>query len=169
MACGDRYKHLLVTARGLTPEKPYTEILGEAVPSPYDVAQWQAVTKAMVDRAWTAHEKLGAIEQARGRGYVKYNAFVEQQNALWKSWREHESFWFSSALDDVPALVRIGQDAACLLEEIDDAIVSYGEKPTTTPGKPSAEGSRWGWIAGLAVVGGVLYAGHRGWIGDGDG
>lgn len=169
MACGDKYRKLVVTTSGYTLDNPYG-----SVAIPYDYAEWMQLAEKLAGLADQHRDRLAEIE-TKLDAFPKWNATIDAKFAM------------SQALDDMPwtitaalsgsAIIEaIGkaqaaiQHALCLLELSDDGIASYGELPPAIPGlapksrlsKEAESTSRWKWIGGMVLgvvaIGGSAYA-----------
>lgn len=164
MACGDRYKHLAVTSKGYTPENTYGVFY-----LPTDYADWTALADKLTGIASAHMAKLQAIEAARGR-LRKFNALSGEWAALLRKNEDLPTLLLASA-SDLPKVVDVVNASLCLLEQVDDAIASYGveapEIPTPgrgpAPAPPTAGGLFDPFFVGLVVGGGYLiYRGLKG-------
>lgn len=160
-ACGARYAALLKTSLGTTPDDP---VWGIGPADPVDSVAWGTVAQTLYDRVQSAWATLGETESKRpGTKFEQWNALVEPMNRLHEQWSGLPGLWTSAPADRVPQLVAFSEQAACVLERIDDASERLGGKrsPGTEPAKPLVPNGIGGWILGLLVVGGVGYAIYR--------
>lgn len=164
MACGDRYKHLAVTSKGYTPENTYGVFY-----LPTDYADWTALADKLVGLASTHMAKLQAVEAGRGKALRKFNALSGEWAALLRKKEDLPTLMLASA-SDLPKVVDVVNASLCLLEQVDDAIASYGvdvpEIPTPgrgpAPAPPTAGGLFDPFFIALVVGGYLVYRGVKG-------
>jgi hypothetical protein len=174
LACGEKYKYLIVTASGYTLEDPGSD-LPFAGNSMY--SEWYDLAHDLAKQAYRRFAELGQIEceatggancdteDASGGHYPRWDALVSINNRM------------TQKLDDLPGPFFAGpsyglsrsqaqsviKDAVCLMEQADDGILHYGGNVPTTPSFGGAEPGRpmWEWIAfagGTALaIGGIAY------------
>lgn len=137
-ACGDSLRHLAVTADGYTLDNPYGHFALYT-----DVEGWRALAHSMQTRAREHFDRLGEIEKLRATEdmvdkFPKWNALVDAWNALAEK---------ASKIDDTGGVVTgsavqeaiafctaLVAEQLCFIEQVDSAIVSYGETPPEIPG-----------------------------------
>jgi len=155
MACGDRYKHLIRTHSGLTPDEPCGWVC-----SGFDYEDWKAAADgqiyAQVARHW-AHLEAEArkadapevVDELRER-IEAYRSTHDDLPANWWSidWtRPFEMY--------KPAILRVianMREGACLLEIMDDAIAELGGKAPPSPGGPEAKSNLWDYLVVATVL-----------------
>lgn len=168
MACGDKYKTLFTVknwgdagpwSKPRTWDDPWS-----ASPGPIDFRNWRNAANRATDVMWDALEQLGQIETDLGKGWPKWN---ELNNAAALIYNRRNDLPHLISLDlEGPSreAVQIVKDAACALEEINDAIEGYGSKPITRPGPKDkgaggggggGGGSWWDALIPYAVVLGI--------------
>lgn len=158
-ACGESYWGLIKTGLGTTPESPFWALgamLGVA--SPEDWNAWHGLAERLYAQANEAYKRLGAVEEAKGEGFPKWNAILPQQHATWSALKAMGSFWEHSPSEGVPLAIDVCKQAVCLLEMSDEALASYGKKPSPAGVKPK-EPKGWFSSAVDAVVPYALIAG----------
>lgn len=172
--CSKKYMALVVTRTGLTPEKPWTSILGINLPSVFEYEEWQLLAEELANEAWRHYVVLGDTEtRASGGGhYPHWNRLREEANTMWAQFEELPkgplvSFDITSISfkDDVEAAIKASVDAVCFMEKVDSAIVEYGvpvPEAGVTPKPPGKEPSREG-IGLLGTVGVIAIAGAAVW------
>ena len=134
MACGDRYKHLIVTADGYTLDNLYGSF-----PFASDYTGWKLLADRMVELANDAFLRLGEIEGDRGVA-THWNALQPLQNNLIGHWQELEDDWHQITLtqgtvEEINKAAQVCAEAICLLDRANAAIESYGAMPEV-PGAP---------------------------------
>jgi len=168
--CGDKYKHLVITASGYTPENP-----GGSVPFvDADVyPEWYELATKLSTEAHARFLALGAVEcektggincgtaTASGGSYSKWNSLLELNNRIaarydglsdptWTLDRE-------KARNEAQTVIA---DSICMMDAADDAIASYEGIIPVTPGALGSARSPvpwWVWAMGAtgAAAGGV--------------
>lgn len=147
MVCPSRYASLVRTRRGATPEDPWLES-----PTPLDHEAWRALAIDLADRMWASLVKLGEAEQGAGK-FPQWNALVPTATDVWNRSRHLPHTLDATPAEHAPLAVAVAQDAACMLERIDDALASYGRKPIAEPSIVVSGWDRWG---SLAVIAGFI-------------
>lgn len=173
MACGDKYKHLIVTKDGYTLDNQYG-----GTPFASDYSGWYTRAKELVEMANDAFHKLGDVECQKtggtscgtddvvGGSYPKYNALVPLQNNMIVHFDDLEADWHQISFtqgtqDAIGEAAQVAVEAVCLLESANDAILAYGAKPDVIPDitpKPRESGIPW-WVWALAGGGATIVLG----------
>jgi len=175
--CGARYQHLAVTVGGQDFESGY----GWWGTS-QDYSEWKDLAEQLSELAISHFVELGRVECERSGGgdcddiekawspsWDRYNALLDQKNALVKKTDDMGSVWFTL---DIPSAVSRAKavitDALCLLERSDDAIKTLGGTPPIIAERGSKKKSlplyAWtalggaGLVAAGVVVGQVVQA-----------
>jgi hypothetical protein len=140
MACGDRYLPLIVTHSGYTPENPFG-----VAPTLADYnSEWHPLASKLAGAVSSHMAALHATElkQATG-GTPKFLDLADDWAAFLRRYEALPSMLI--VLNPVnPQPIRkaidVTLEAACMLEQIDDAIAAYGESPPElpTPGRAPA-------------------------------
>lgn len=163
-ACGDKYRHLVVTASGYTPENP-----GGSVPFvDADVyPEWHALAKKLATEAYARFIALGTLEcqktggtgcgtdDVSGGSYPKWNSLLDLNDRVAVGYDElSDPTWVldrEQARGEAQAVIA---NAICLMEAADDAIAFYEGNVPVTPGTLGLGRSTvpW-WIWGLGVAG----------------
>ena len=159
MACGDRYRALIVTTGGLNLENPWD---GFATFNDYE--EWRSLARRLTVQAQEAHDKLGELE---GEPFDRWNALVADRNALIEASDALPSEWqavpFVTKPEDwIADAQRVATDAVCFLDRANEAIEAAGGTPDELPvGPPPREDTGplglgsipWGAviIAGVAI------------------
>jgi hypothetical protein len=154
MACGDKYKHLVVTSSGYTPSSPGSDLpfAGQSV-----YAEWYELANKLSVEANHRFEQLGEIEGEKGKhGYPKWNALVELNNRMTSRYKGLTSpplvfFDYAGARAQAQTVIA---DALCLMESSDAGIKSYGGNVPNQPGSLGELGDIpwWVWVGGGAVL-----------------
>ena len=175
LKCGEKYRHLVVTADGHTLEDSYG-----TVPTAADFEEWLDLAKKLALQAKERFNELGRIEceasggtdcgtdEASGGSYPRWNALVALNNRMVEKLDEF-GFWsdWDFDLSYAPRIQRAQAvifDALCLMEKADEGIAAYGgEVPVTPSVTVQTEGTpAWKWFAlgGAATIaaGGIGYA-----------
>jgi len=134
MACGDRYKHLIVTSDGYTLDNLYGNF-----PFASDYTGWKIRAEQLVELANDAYLRLGDIEGAKGVA-THWNALNPLQNNLIVHLDELEDDWHQitatqGTVEEINKAAQVAVEAVCLLDRANAAIESYDELPTV-PGEP---------------------------------
>lgn len=155
MACGDKYKHLLVTPGGLTPENPCGMLC-----SGFDYEDWHSVVADRIVKQTTLHW-AAAERAALAAGAVQIPINLQEERAAFaQSFDDQPKYWWSidwsrpleNYKSAINQLVSVGQRGTCLLEQIDNYIVELGGKPPIVPAVPPAPTSIWDTITTIAIV-----------------
>lgn len=127
-------------------------------PGPIDYALWKAAAERATERMYQAVEQLGQIEKDLDRGYPKWNELQPAAAQTYNARLELPNPLFTTDMSRwAPAAVQIVRDAACNLEQIDDAIIAYGRKPpTATGGATKTPGGFLDAAIPYLVVGGII-------------
>lgn len=175
MTCGDKYRYLLVTSDGHTPEDPWSWYAG---PGDYD--RWYDVTQNIrreVFKRWdwvlSVEDKLSKMESPDPK-----EVYPKRDQVLWLLQD------FAKRLDDLhhvlvepvadltwtwePGInkaIWIATDGACLMEQLDDAVTYYGRPllPEPAPNKKgegkkeNAGGGYGGAVVTLGLLAGAAY------------
>lgn len=170
--CGARYRHLVVTVTGQTLEDPYGWI-----PTSADYEEWKALAQELTLVAVRHFDELGKVEcertggtncgspeGAEGGSYPRWNALVDEKNALVERADDLPSTWTTL---DVPAGITNARavitDALCLLDRADQGLEFYKAPIPALPGlqKAPRKVPWYGWsaLAGLGVSAGSLIIG----------
>lgn len=178
MAYGDRYRYLVKTSTGLTPESPYTMVLGEAVPNPFDCFAWRTLAHQLVDKTWSAFVKMGELEDAEvkaGRllwADSTWNGLNDHVVGLYKK-KDEEDLLCATPIDGVPRAVDLALEAVALLDQIDAArerikpgsvakpSAPAGGGPTPPGGPPTLVDRIAPWAIGAALLVGVYLLERR--------
>lgn len=171
--CGSRYMHLAVTVSGATMQEGYGW-LGTS----QDYSEWKDLAEQLSALAISHFVELGKVECfANGGGdcdnpekawspsWTRYNALLDQKNALVNKTDDLGSVWFTL---DIPSAVSRAKaviiDALCLLERSDDAIKALGGTPPVIPHTQAHKRKVpiYGWtaLAGAAMVAGGIVVGQ---------
>ncbi|MCG8590648.1 MAG: hypothetical protein MJE66_15260 [Proteobacteria bacterium] len=155
MTCSKKYRDLVVTADGDTPENPYG-----LYPTPFDFEDWRTLaarllvrTKAHLDRLQEAEKS--AEETSTANGFVdEYNLLIEQYDALPSVFVG--TFHEMDTRRSIALASALSVDSVCLMESIDKALGSLGLTPPgehrsvkPTP-SPATRGFQFGTLAVLA-------------------
>lgn len=168
--CSKKYLDLVRTRTGLTPEKPWTSILGINLPSMFEYEEWKSLAEELTEAAHRQFVYLGDLEARTSDGthhphwnrLLGESQIVQQQtealpSALLSAFDPTEMSW----KEDVEQAITASVDAACLLEKVDEAIDSYGvpvPSPGVTPKAPAQKPDRDG-IGVLGMIGVLALAG----------
>jgi hypothetical protein len=184
MACGDKYKFLAVTGSGTNFDNPY-----EKAPTLADFEEWVGLAERIEKIANDHLRQLAYVECVRAGGtgcgtsdatsssWKKYNELIPLQNQLRAQIEDLTGFW-SPGFDNwtfhepVQEAMEAVSSGLCLLEQANDAIISYGVKPQIVPGvktpalPPSDSGIPWWvWVAvggGVVLIGSAVISGMTG-------
>lgn len=161
--CGERYASLIVAGGGkLTVKQPFSMLLGEEVPNPWDYQQWKNTAEMMWTRAHDALTKLGEIEAGIGKGYPRWNEVIPDYERARVAYSELPNVMLVAPIDGVPKAIKVAQDFACVLDQVDAAIEGYGFAPKGAGA--GAGGGSWDWLWGvgaLVTVGGLVYLAEK--------
>lgn len=127
MACGDRYRHLAVTKSGYTPDNPHG-----AFYVPTDYSEWTAVADKVAGWVNTHIVELQTIEAQSGEGFPKFGPLSSEWSAFLRA-KEALPSLLLAAGKDLPRVIDVVMQGLCLLEQIDDAISSYGAEAPELP------------------------------------
>lgn len=160
MACGDRYLHLLVTAKGYTPENPWGAVLIIS-----DYGEWHDLAGKMVSAVNVHMATLQAVEAREGLPLPEFNRLSAEWSALLSHYDALPSFLLVVSESKTQRAKEVAIEAACVLEQIDAAIESYGEKPPVVPGpgrapKAPPEKTFWNVAGDFALVAGLVLGGY---------
>ncbi len=157
MACGDKYSHLLRASGGRTVDEPFSNWCNEV-----DAEAWYGqathVHKLQVE-AWNA---LMKIENEKGEWphIDKLKPAAEAYDAAYKSLPEPSAwmaFGMAGCAEAVEEMIGNIRQGACVLEQLNDGISSYGVAPVD-PGAAGGFGGTsavWWVVGGVAVLGAV--------------
>jgi hypothetical protein len=154
-ACGDRYREVFKTGTGRTWDDPWLGYAGIT-----DWFAWRKISENATDKMWQALERLGEVEGELGRGYPKYNEYNGQSVAIYNARNALPHALVGEPQIYAPQAVQITRDAACMLEQVEDALAGYGKKPTTVPGSgapPSFLDKSMPYVVVAALVAGAWY------------
>lgn len=164
MACGDKYRYLVVTGSGLSLEDP-TGWLGTWA----DYEEWLDLARRLSVQANERFNVLGEVEgQATGNSsYPRWNALVDLNNRMTTRYSDLPKFfttdWPSTTIQQAQAVIF---DALCLMEKSDDGIRAYGGAVPPTPGVtptpgelPPSETETPGWLRWVIVGGSIIAVG----------
>lgn len=186
MACGERYKHLIVTKGGQTPADPWEWYAG-----PLDYDAWYDVAKEIareVFRRW--HWLLSIEEKLKKAEDPQPSTPYPKRDQLTFMLREYNDKLdgLSHVLVDLvdvtewtwqPAIGRaiaVARDGTCVLEMLDEATAYYERPPapTTNPGRrpgsgtpndeePASTSGGWGsvLVTGGLIVGAIALVRHK--------
>ena len=167
MACGDKYRHLLVTPSGLTPDNPCGMLC-----SAFDWEDWHGVVRDRVMKQATLHW-AAAERAALAQGVTLPANLAEERAALAQSFEDLPDYWWEpdwsrpleSYKSAVNRLVRVGENGVCFLENVDGYIEELGATPPAVPGVSTSTPFDWTtaaiWGGGLLAVGIGAYYGVR--------
>ena len=154
MACGDKYKHLVVTSSGYTPSSPGSDLpfAGQSV-----YAEWYELANKLSVEARERYELLGEIEGQKSKsGYPKWDALVDLDNRMKSRVQGMTSpplvfFDYAGARAQAQTVIA---DALCLMQSANAGIKSYGGNVPSQPGSlgDAAEIPWWVWVGGGAVL-----------------
>ncbi len=157
-ACGERYRYLLKTGSGLTPDSPYTKVLGEEVPNPYNYHEWKEAAELMWSRAWDALQRLGEIETKLGKGWPKWNEVQPTYERTREAFDKLPNVMLVAPITGVPLAIKVAEDFACVLDMADTAIEGYGHKATSGGATKGGGGGSWvDLLLPVALIGGIGY------------
>ena len=157
MGCGDRYRHLAVTSNGYTMDNPF----GLVGLYPYDYIQWRDLARKLVETATEHFKALGDYEDSIGVA-AKWNELIPLQNGMIEDYEALPDIWFTGATGEagIGQAQEVVAQALCLMEQADDALVAYKQKPPIIPGvlpkpRPGRDDSSipwWVWGVGAGVT-----------------
>lgn len=170
MACGDRYKYLIVTADGYTIDNKYGNF-----PLSSDYTGWLTRVDELIEMANDAYQQLGTIECQRtggtncgtssvaGGSYPKWNALITLQNNIIAHRDNLEDDWHQVSgtqglVEEINKAAQVAVEAVCLLDQANAGIQSYGNAPTVIPDitpTPQDEREPW-WLWPLVGAGATL-------------
>lgn len=156
---------MLKTGRGTTYDAPWWDVLGgrlDIPAGPIDYTDWKAVATRVSDMLWERIERIGEVETKAGKGFPLWNALQPQAARLYNEIHALPHWLLASPGDDAPRARQYAYDAACLLEQSDDALSELGVR---VPRPLETAGSGGGWLGPailLAVVGVGIYYAERG-------
>ncbi len=161
--CGKKYAEMVVTAgSGYTPENPY-----DLFATPYDYAEWRNLAHRLAVKARTHLDRLQAADKTREQT-EESNALVDQYNATAEAVDALPGLlggtWAGVVLEQsISQAVGISQDAACLMQSIDQQLSEAGIKPPDEPGgrSPKTKPLDLTGLLNVAVIAGVGYLGYR--------
>lgn len=170
MACGDRFRSLVVTSDGYTLDNPF----GKVGIYPYDYYQWKDLARKFVEMADEHFAALGAYETTLGN-YPRWNEILPVKNGMSTDYLDLPSIvltgWTGEAA--ISAAQEVIAQAACVMELSDDALIAYGQKAPVIPGlipkprEPRDDTAMPWWIWALIgggttlAVGSYVYAKRR--------
>jgi len=178
MACGDRYKHLIVTVDGYTIDNPYG-----ATPFGSDYTGWYSRAEQLVEMANDAFRRLGEVECQKSGGsncsdpqnasspsWTKYNSLIHLQNNLFAHFEDLESDWHQisftqGTVEAIGEAMQVCIEAVCLLDRANVAIQSFGVQPDVLPDitpTPKDDRDPW-WLWPLVGAGATLVVGAVGY------
>lgn len=127
MACGDTLRHLAVTKSGYTPENP-----NGAFYLPGDYSEWQTLLDKVAGWVNAHIAELQAIEAQEGSGFVRFAPLSGEWTSFLRA-KEALPNVLLAAGKDLPRVVDVVMQGLCLLEQIDEAISSYGAAAPELP------------------------------------
>jgi hypothetical protein len=128
MACGDRFRYLVVTASGLNLENPYDD-----VPLFSDYEEWRELARRLGVLSQTYKDALGAAEEP---AVALWNDANEVHSRMVEKYDALPSFLSTDVAVDIAAAQSAIFDALCVIEMSEDGIVSLGGTPPPAPGAP---------------------------------
>lgn len=132
MACGDRYRYLVVTASGLNLENPY-----DNVPLFSDFEEWKALARRLLLLSQEFKDVLAAQEEAATPGqFPLWNAVNEVHARAVEKYDALPSLFSGDVASDVGDAQSAIFDALCVIEMSEDAIVELGGTAPPVPGAP---------------------------------
>lgn len=171
MACGDRFKHRIVTPiNGYTPQNPYG-----FVALPWDLADWRSLVDTLSLEAARQVDRLKKFETEHATEPGKTNG------SAWYPELEQRLELLAQRVDSIPSgagvlfqtgpaiesqignAIAAAKEATCILELASDALAEYGanvdlpgaEAPATTPA------AKVNGLLVLAAIAGGIYLFHR--------
>jgi hypothetical protein len=133
MACGDRYRHLAVTASGLNLANAY-----DGFPSFTDYEEWKELARSLSVTAQRFHDTLGEVEEERTPGnFARWNAVNELRTEMVEKYDALPSSYLNfDPAENISAAQAVVLDALCVIERSEDEIVALGAEAPLLPGAP---------------------------------
>lgn len=128
MACGDRFRYLVVTASGLNLENPYDD-----VPLFSDFEEWKELARRLGVLAQTYKDALASAEEP---GVELWNAANEVNDRGVEKYDALPSIFSGDVAVSIAEAQAAIFDFLCVIEMSEDGIVSLGETPPPAPGAP---------------------------------
>ncbi len=159
MTCSKKYRDLVVTTDGDTPENPYG-----LYPTPFDYEDWRALASRLLIRTKVHLDRLKDAEKNTEQT-VAYNGFVEEYNGLVERYEALPDPFFgtfheSDTRQSIGLATTLSVDAVCLMEVVDKSLAAVGMKVPGehAPVKPNTPPGETGTKLGLVLLaGGVAY------------
>jgi hypothetical protein len=164
--CGNTLRSLAVTADGYTLDNPYGRVAYFT-----DVSGWRALAHDLQKRAREHFDFLGEIEKRKAAesdtdvDYTHWNMLVERWNGLAEKAAKIDDVGGKLFGDDVTEAIAyctsLVAEQICFLEDVDAAIVSYGETPPSYPApvKPAPPPASTSDLAGVVIKLGAVAIG----------
>lgn len=167
MSCGDRYRDLVSTAgSGYTPDNPYGFFA-----TPYDYAEWRELAHRLGVRTRSHLDRLQSADKTPEQT-AESNALVERYNDLVTAVDAlpglFAASWSGVQLEQAIAQASgASQEAACIMELIDDQLAGIGLRPPAEPDghKPKTAPLDLSGLTNFAIVGALGYGVFRLWKG----
>lgn len=132
MACGDRLRHLAVTASGLNLGNPYDDVASFT-----DYEEWKELARSLSVTAQRFHDVLGEVEEAAGDTFDRWNAVNELRSAMVADYDAlPSSFLNFSPAENIASAVSVVLQALCVIERSEDEIIALGGTAPILPGAP---------------------------------
>lgn len=152
MSCSKKYRDLVVTSSGYTPDNQYGWY-----PTPWTYEEWRTLaaqllirTKVHLDRLQNKTDSPAATEESNG--YVEqYNSFVERNEALPSPFLG--TFHETDTVRSVSLAADIAVETVCLMEAIDKSLAAAGIKPPGEPRTVSPSTSPKSQLSSLMMLG----------------
>lgn len=163
MACGDKYKYLIVTSSGLTPDDSGSDIPFFSGKQMY--TEWYQLARKLSVEAHDRYVLLGDVEAQSDPSHPVWNSLVDLNNRMTSRFEDLPGpFWSIDRTADTARAQTVIGDAVCLMESADKGLAKYGAPVPVTPGPIAPKDDRipwWVWAlggAGIVTVVGVTIA-----------
>lgn len=167
MACGDKYRYLIRTASGRTPDDPCYIHEGLCFPGEYD--PWWVAAQNIAGQVKLRWDMLLGAEEAAGNAErsemirARVEAYLEVFAALPTSWTG--DIWSGDNVLIAKAVTNM-EEGVCVMDVLDGAIESLGGKAPEAGGdRPTEPGFFDDLIEAVLVVGLVGTVGAIIWYG----
>lgn len=159
MACGDKFRNLVVTATGLSVGNPYDD-----VPSFTDFEEWKERARQLALTAQGFANALGQVESAVTPGsFPEWNRVNAMRATLVGHYDELPSAFLNfSPAENIASAIAVCLEATCVIETAEAAILKLGGTAPVIPGAPPPRKND-GLLSGaastlgtLAVIGAVV-------------
>jgi hypothetical protein len=160
MACGDAFRHLAVTASGLSFDNPFDDIATND-----DFEEWKELARKLGVQAQHDADDLSEVEFASIGAWNRWNIVNDRKTAAITLYDDLPEFYIGSHSVKVAEAQAAVLEFLCVIELARNAIKSYGGTPDVLPGTPNPKENdgiltaTGNLLTTVVVVGGIVVGG----------